>query len=333
MIYSSDGHVKAIVVSGSTHTGIKAVDGSINVVLNDGSTTQGIYHPCGALNAILVTSKPSSIQAPNGSIYVFQTDDGYVLHDPGKAVPVLATPNYDPITALGTDLIEMWDASRADTVLALTDATYTGAVHSWTGLVTGANLAQSTPNLKPIYSSTGLSGTPCLTFNGTSQYLKCTDAAFLALLPTAATPCEIWVLCSQDAAAADATTRHAVGYSASSAINGRSLARIPVSSVNRARVYTGTGAAATVATDTNVDLSGVHVMRGIFGATASSIDVDGNTAVSATVTPVTSTPALFMVGSIPALAASNWWQGKISTIILTKPLSTAKATALHNYLG
>lgn len=332
MIYNSDGQVKVIEVSGSTFTGIKAVDGSLNVVFNDGSA-KGIYHPCGALNAILVTEKPSTIQAPNGSVYVFETDSGYVLHNQSKAVPTLTHANYDPILALGDDLIEMWDASRGDSVLALTDATYTNAVHSWKGLVTGANLAQSTPNLKPIYSSTGLSGTPCLTFNGTTQYLKCTDAAFMALLPTNATACEIWVLCSQDADAADTTTRHAVGYSASSVINGRSIARIPVSSVNRARTYTGTGAAATVTTDTHVDLSGVHIIRGIFGATTTSVDVDSNTAVISTVTPVTSTPALFMVGSIPALAASNWWQGSISTILLTKPLSGAKATALHNYLG
>lgn len=254
-----------------------------------------------------------------------------ILPEIGTIPPI--EPNYDPVTALGDDLYEMWDAARGDTVFALTDATYTDAVHSWVGIKTGANLAQSTPNLKPKYDPTGLSGSPCLTFNGTSQYLKCTDAAFLALLPKDATLCEIWVLCSQDVAAADATTRHVVGYSASSVINGRSLARLPVGGVNRARAYTGTGAAATTATDTHVDLSGVHVMRGIFGATQTSIDVDGNAPVAATVTPVTSTPTLFMVGSIPALAASNWWQGKIAAILVTKPLSSDKATALHNYLG
>lgn len=254
-----------------------------------------------------------------------------LLAEVGSIPPI--APNYDPVKALGDDLIEMWDAARGDTVFALTDATYTDAVHSWVGIKTGANLAQSTPNLKPKYDSTGLSGSPCLTFNGTSQYLKCTDSAFLALLPKDAVPCEIWALCSQDVAAADTTTRHIAGYSASSVINGRSLARLPVSSVNRARAYAGTGAAATTATDTHVDLSGVHVMRGIFGATQTSIDVDGNSPVVASVVPVTSTPALFMVGAIPALAASNWWQGKIAAILVTKPLSSQKATDLHAYLG
>lgn len=241
--------------------------------------------------------------------------------------------NYNPVTALGSDLIEMWDAARADTIFALTDATYTNAVHSWTGIKTGANLAQSTPNLKPWYDPTGLSGSPCLTFNGTSQYLKCTDAALMALLPSGTDPCEIWALCSQDVAAADATTRHVAGYANSSVANGRSIARLAVSSVNRARAYMGTGASAGVATDTHVDLSGVHVLRGIFGATQTSIQVDGEALATATVTPATSTPAMFMVGSIPALAASNWWQGKVAVILITNPLSDDKAAALRSCLG
>jgi hypothetical protein len=249
---------------------------------------------------------------------------------PGYTGP---SSNYDPITALGTDLIEYWDASRADTVLALTDATYTDAVHSWLGLVTGANLAQSTPNLKPTYSPTGFNGDPCITFDGVQQYLTCTDAAFMSLLPQGATPCELWVLCSQDVAATDTTTRHVVGYSASSVVNGRALARLPVSSVNRARVYTGTGAAATTATDTVTDLSDIHVIRGVIGATQTSIEVDGGTQTNATVTPVTSAPTLFRVGAIAALAASNYWQGKVAAVLLTKPLSAQKAADLHSYLG
>lgn len=241
--------------------------------------------------------------------------------------------NYNPVTALGSDLIEMWDAARADTIFALTDATYTNAVHSWTGLVTGANLAQTTPNLKPYYDPAGLSGSPCMTFNGTSQYFKCTDASLMSLLPTGTDPCEIWVLCSQDADAADATTRHVVGYANSSVANGRSLSRIPVSSVNRGRTYTGTGGSAGVATDTHIDLSGVHVMRGIFGPTKTSAQIDGEALVTATVTPATGIPALLMVGSIPALAASNWWQGKVAVILITNPLSDDKAAALRSYLG
>ena len=69
--------------------------------------------------------------------------------------------SFDAVSYLGDDLIEMWDAARGDTVTATTDATYTNAVSSWLGLVTGANLAQSTPLLKPTYSPTGLASSPC----------------------------------------------------------------------------------------------------------------------------------------------------------------------------
>ena len=249
---------------------------------------------------------------------------------PGYTGP---SSNYNPVTALGSSLIEYWDANRSDTITALSDATYTDAVSSWLGLVTGANLAQSTPNLKPVYDPTGLNGAPCITFDGAQQYLKCTDAAFMSLLPAGATPCEIWVVCSQAVAAADATTRHVAGYAATSVVNGRSVARLPVGGVNRARSYTGTGAAATNATDTHVDLSGVHVLRSIHGATQTSIDVDSAGAVTAAVVPNTSTPTLFTVGTIPALAASNWWQGKVSAVLVTAPLTTQQATDLHNYFG
>lgn len=242
-------------------------------------------------------------------------------------------PHYDPIAALGDDLIEFWDASRGDTIATYSDGTYTNSVSSWVGLITGANLAMGTPNLKPMYLSQGLAGGPCLSFDGVQQYLTCTDATLMSRLPSGTAPCEIWALVSQDAAGADATTRQAVGYANTSLANGRSIARVAVSNVSRARAYTGTGGSAAVATDSHVDLSGAHVMRGVFTAAQTSIDVDGSGALSAAAVPATGTPALFRVGAIPALAASNWWSGKIAAVLVTKPLSAEKAAALHSYLG
>lgn len=241
--------------------------------------------------------------------------------------------NYDPVTALGSDLIEYWDANRADTILATTDSTYINAVSSWLGLVNGSNLAQSTPNLKPTYDPTGFGGNPCVKFDGIRQWMGCTDAALMALLPKGAEPCELWALVTQDALATDATTRHVFGYADSSVINGRSIARVVVSSVNRGRAYAGTGSAATTATDGSVDLSGIHVMRGIIGATQTSIEIDGGAQTNAAVVPNSSTPTRVIVGSIPALAASNWWQGSVAALLITKPLSTQKAADLHKYLG
>jgi hypothetical protein len=258
---------------------------------------------------------------------------GFNPSAPGGSNAPPPAPNYDPIAALGTDLIEYWDASRGDTISEITDSTYTNAVDGWTGLILGSKLAMSTPNLKPTYVSDDPIIGPCIKFDGVQQRLVCTDAPLLAALPSGANPCELWALCTQDIAGTDATTRHLCGYADTSVVGGRSLARIGVSNVNRARTYTGTGAAATTVTDTVVDFTGVHVLRGIFGATQTSLEVDGNTPTNAAVVPNSSTPTRFVAGCIPASAGSNFWAGKIAAILVTKPLLTAKADALRAYLG
>lgn len=240
--------------------------------------------------------------------------------------------NYNAVAVIGSDLLEMWDASRGETITATTDATYTNAVSSWSGLVLGSNLVQSTPNLKPTYSPTGLAGSPCINHDGTQQYLTCTDAALLAALPSGATPGEIWVLLSQDALAADTTERYACGWSGTSVVTGRAISRTVTSGTNRARGRTGIGASATSVNDAAVDFSGIHVIRHIVGATTSSLSVDGGVPTTAAAVPAT-TNQRFRVGAISAAAASNYWQGKIAAILVTKPLSDDKAAALHSYLG
>lgn len=251
----------------------------------------------------------------------------------GAAIQGLVSPSFDPVVSvLGSDLIEFWDAARGDTIGSMTDSTYTTAVSSWRGVLTGADLVQSTPNLKPQYLPTGLSSSPCMSFNGTSQYLTCTDAAFLALLPSAAVPSELWVVCSQDAAAADTTERYCAGWSGSSVITGRAISRIVTSGTNRARGRTGIGASATSASGTVVDFSGIHVVRHIVGATSSSLSVDGGTPITVSAVPAT-TNDRFRVGAISAAAASNWWQGKVAFVAVTKPLSNFKAASLRAYLG
>lgn len=249
---------------------------------------------------------------------------------PGEGTP--PTPNYDPIAALGSDLIEYWDASRADTLGVTTDATYTNAVNSWTGLILGSNMANSTPGLKPIYEPTGMNGRPCIKFDGSAQYLTCTDSGLLAALPSGATASEMWMLLTQEALAADTTERYAGGWAGSSVITGRTISRIVTSSVNRARGRTGIGASATSANDTVVDFSDTHVVRVINGATVLGLEVDGGTKTTIAAVPST-TNTRFRAGAIPAAAASNYWQGRIAAILVTKSLTDEKATALHGYLG
>jgi hypothetical protein len=240
--------------------------------------------------------------------------------------------NYDPVTALGSDLIEMWDAARGDKIATLTDSTYTNAVSSWKGLVLNSDLAMSTPLLKPWYSPAGLAGGPCLTFDGVQQYLTCTDAALLAALPDGAEAGEMWILLSQDTLVADTTERYACGWAGSSVVAGRAISRVVTGGVNRARGRTGIGASAASADDTAVDFSGVHVIRQIVGATQSSLSVDGGTLNSVAAVPAT-TNTRFRVGAIPAAGATNHLKCKIGVVLVTRTLSADKAAALHHYLG
>lgn len=81
-LYNSDGSIAVTVVDGTQLVGIQAPDGSINVVINDGTTLTGRQHPSGALNAIIAEDVVSSASAPNGSIYIAQSDSGYAIARP-----------------------------------------------------------------------------------------------------------------------------------------------------------------------------------------------------------------------------------------------------------
>lgn len=83
-LYNVNGQRRVTLVSGSTRTGIQALDGSFNAVAGDGVTPKGLYHACGGYNVTVATTPQSTIQAPDGSYYVYLGVDGYVL--PGGAV-------------------------------------------------------------------------------------------------------------------------------------------------------------------------------------------------------------------------------------------------------
>lgn len=325
MIYNTDGSIRVTVVTGSSFTGIQAPDGSINVVINDGTQRLGRQHPCGAVNAVILTSPSLSTTAPNGSIYIVLRNGSYVIYTGAGASSTASSPNLDVKTITGTDLIAYWDANRGDLIRSISSV-----LNSWTDIVGGYVLSVADGPTSPGYSPTAFNGAPCLTFSN-AQYMTTTDANLMAALPSGANPCEIWIVCSQEADPADTTERYAVGYAGSSVVTGRAISRVVTTGVNNARGRTGIGASATSVTDTG-DFTGIHVIRHIVGATTSSISVDSNTAVSAAAVPATTNTRL-RVGSIPAAGASNNWQGKIAAVIITQPLSADKATALHNYFG
>ena len=83
--YNSSGQLNLTETNGSTYTGRIAPDGSTYIVLNNGTQLTGFHHPSGAINAVVATDT-SAFTAPNGSMYVISTVDGYHPVSPGNPV-------------------------------------------------------------------------------------------------------------------------------------------------------------------------------------------------------------------------------------------------------
>ena len=101
-----------------------------------------------------------------------------------------------------------------------------------------------------------------------------------------------------------------------------------VSATNRASLDVGDNSVAQAVNDTAVDFSGRHFARGVFGATASTIQVDGNATITSTsVVPVTGSTRV-RIGASSANTAANFWSGSVRDIVVTNPLSVAQAALM-----
>lgn len=218
------------------------------------------------------------------------------------------------------ELLAWWDAESGITV--------TGAgVSSWVDRKNGYELVQSTDANRPTYSATGFNGGPGLTFNGTSHRLALESQPF----PSGANPCEVWSVVQQDALAADTTNRMIFAYGGASGLVARQVRRTVVTGTNRAGTVVGNGAATFTAEATSTAFSSRHVVRAIFGATATDVSLDGGAAVSVGAVPATGTTRV-RIGASQADVAVAFWHGKIRDVIVTSLLSAEKASALQTFL-
>ena len=80
-LYNNKGQQKVNIVEGTTYTGIYSDNGEYNGVI-DTDNRFGLYHPCGAYRVTPIDpdNLPTSIYAPDGSIYVIETDEGYIVY-------------------------------------------------------------------------------------------------------------------------------------------------------------------------------------------------------------------------------------------------------------
>lgn len=229
------------------------------------------------------------------------------------------TPRWNPLQ-LGADLLAWWSADRNDSIIR------TGGtpIVSWVDVKNGYVATQGVSGSRPAYSPTGFGGFPCIVFDGTDDELTVASCP----LPTGATPAEVWAVANQSALVADTGTRQLLSYGGTSNATRRALLRRVVSAANRASLDVGDNSVAQAVNDTAVDFSGRHFARGVFGATASTLQVDGNATITSTsVVPVTGSTRV-RIGASSANTAANFWNGSVRDIVVTNALSVAQAALM-----
>ena len=182
-----------------------------------------------------------------------------------------------------------------------------GAVSSWSDRKSGAAFVQATGANQPVASLTSFNGRPGVTFDGSNDQLAYTGIP--TGWPTGAAEGEVWVLVSQDALAADATARTAVGYGGVTSATWRAIQRTVSGGVNRARI---SGAGSLVA-DATVDLSGRHNFAGLFPSGTMGITVDGGAVATTSVTQATGTTTARLGATS---GGTLFWNGVISEVLV-----------------
>lgn len=218
----------------------------------------------------------------------------------------------DILSVLGSSLIAWWDAS------------YGVGASDWVDRKAGLVLTASGA---PAWSATSFNGFPGIAFDGVDDYYTLASVPF----PTGANPSEIWIVCSQDALPADTTSRRLFGYGGNINPTARIFQRVVTGGVNRIRANVGDGAVGQAIDNTTVDFSSRHLLRLSVGATASSLYVDGGSAINLSVVPATGTTRTRAGASLADVAAA-FWSGKVRDIVVTGPLITAESVELSRFL-
>ena len=231
---------------------------------------------------------------------------------------------YDPVSDLGADLLGYWEANRSD--LITRDGS--NRVSSWKDIVAAYDQVQATDANKPVYGATIFAGAPGIAFDGIDDCLTLASQPFPA---GAANGSEIWVLVDQTLDGATTPLRAAFAYGT---ITGqeRYVGRVPFTGVNRARIVAGNGTGSIGPSGTVVDLSGRHVIRGVF--TSAAVALYANGIAEGSVTGLGGTEATrCRIGARGTTSPANFWGGSIAAILVTRPLADARANRLLGFLS
>lgn len=166
---------------------------------------------------------------------------------------------------MGANIVALWDADEAASI------TTTGSgVSEWEDLVSGYVLAQAIDAARPVWAADSFNGLGGVTGDGVDDFLRILVQP--GGLPTGAAYCELWWVGDQKVLAADTASKGVFNYGGvSGASAARRILRQVSGGVNRAQMSTG----GTSPNNPNVDFSGRHYVRAMFGDGAIRLDVDG----------------------------------------------------------
>lgn len=230
-----------------------------------------------------------------------------------------------PSSFLETDLLAWWDADPSNWGPngGMTDDGG-GLLSSWRDIVGGFEVTAAT-TARPTFSLTSFGGVPGVTFDGTANTMTGLGAALLAMLPKDGVASEIWVLAQNNAATG---ARMFASYGA-----GNTTGRGVGNSATTARAFTGFDNGGTPATQ-NTDFGTFNtraVLRAEFGSAQTMGTLNGVAGIPSNVIPAT-TVTRVRIGAGSGGAAANFGLGVVATIMITRALSSAKASALTSYL-
>ncbi len=228
---------------------------------------------------------------------------------------------YDPIIALGDDLIADWWAGYGVTLAA-------GVVSGWADRKMGYEPTQVVESFRAAYGAAAFGGKPGITPDGLDDNLELTPAP--ATFPDGAEEGESWELLEETAPAADTAAKTHTMYG--NTINdGRRVMRVVSGGQIFERSQVGSGAT-SVTRNTPAIALGRHVVRTVFRATNTGISADTITdLLPAAVVPAT-TLTRFRFFATSALTPSAFSGAIYNRKLLTRPLSDAKAAALMQFL-
>lgn len=228
------------------------------------------------------------------------------------------------LAILGSALLAAWDADRPD-LMTISG----GVVSDWRDVVAGYSVSQALGARQPAFVAGVLNGRGAVSGDGVDDYL--TSIVFPAGVPVGATPCEIWELKSCLSSAADMTAQVAINYGGTNANTSRRPQRSVAGGVSRASAVAGNGGGNESATDTNVVLEGVHLVRSIFDSGSVAISVDGGPLTSAPVITSTTGARLRLFASSSS-SLSGFHNGDIYLGLVTALLPADQAAALTAYM-